>query len=301
MLKKFISKLSRRYGINTDQHGFSYTVEELVGMKENAAALSLHTGKIIDDSILRYKKSKTVFILGSGPSINKITESQWSEISRNDSIGFNFSIIHEFVPTYFFHQGSREIFEKVLSEELHRYLNVPIILRGSALAKGKFDPNKGIINLLKQHDLYYLCEYPISSRAEIDINLLIRYLDELGFMSHGHISKFVPKWRSTIGLMLMISYQMGYKNIVLCGVDMLNNDHFWDQGPYSKKASQYGLPRSGTIPITQFTNTGHSRNTVPEYIYTLSEWMEQRSGVKVTILSDKTILFPRIPLYMGET
>src|SRR5690625_2390488 len=43
----------------------------------------------------------TVFILGSGESINFLEAHKWKDISDNDSIGFNFWPIHEFIPTYF--------------------------------------------------------------------------------------------------------------------------------------------------------------------------------------------------------
>ena len=48
-----------------------------------------------------YKQSDTLFILGSGGSIATCSDKQWETIGKHDSIGFNFWLLHEFVPTYF--------------------------------------------------------------------------------------------------------------------------------------------------------------------------------------------------------
>ena len=41
---------------------------------------------------------KTAFILGSGASINNLSEGNWAEIRQNFSIGLNFSLLQDFVP-----------------------------------------------------------------------------------------------------------------------------------------------------------------------------------------------------------
>ena len=44
------------------------------------------------------KTSDTVFVLGSGWSINEITEQRWKVIGRHDTIALNFWLVHPFVP-----------------------------------------------------------------------------------------------------------------------------------------------------------------------------------------------------------
>jgi hypothetical protein len=62
------------------------------------------------------KTSDTVFILGSGWSINEIPDERWSAIARHESIGFNFWPVHPFVPCIF-------VFENLctgLQQDLYR-------------------------------------------------------------------------------------------------------------------------------------------------------------------------------------
>ena len=47
------------------------------------------------------KTSDTVFILGSGWSINEIPDNRWDIIGHHDTIGFNFWPVHPFVPRIF--------------------------------------------------------------------------------------------------------------------------------------------------------------------------------------------------------
>ena len=50
----------------------------------------------------RYKQSDTIFILGSGSSINHISPARWKAIAQHDTIGFNFWPFHAFVPKLYF-------------------------------------------------------------------------------------------------------------------------------------------------------------------------------------------------------
>ena len=49
----------------------------------------------------RFKRSDTLVVLGSGSSINRLDERALSFIRSNDSLGFNFWLLHDLVPTYY--------------------------------------------------------------------------------------------------------------------------------------------------------------------------------------------------------
>lgn len=281
-----------------DLHGFPYTVEELVGMWENSHwAVNNWHGKILNSEILNYKKSDTIFILGSGPSINDITKKQWNVIANNDSIGFNWWFVHDFVPTFYVFQSAHDQMLKILEDKYLSYKNVPFLIRGSAFARGSFDFSDKRFNLLKTSPVYFVNEYPISASCAIKPDLLYRYMDALGLMTYGEIAPFIPKWRGTLGLLISLAYQMGYKNIVLCGMDMHNADHFWDYPPYNSLKQKYDLPGVGHANIKTFTDTKTSPNTVPVYVYTLSQWMTEKNNVSVFIANQSTVLYPRIETY----
>lgn len=291
LLKERISKILPMI----DRHGFEGTVDTLVGMWENSRAAIQWHGEMLNEKILKYKKSETVFILGSGPSINSISHEEWKHIRQHDSVGFNFWMVHDFVPDFYMFQHRCESRLNILRDSYEKYKNIPFLIRGTELANGKFDYTDERLHLLQNNPLFYVNEYPIMPRCAIEPLLLYKYMEALGLMDFGRIADFVPKFRCTLGLLVPLSYQLGYKNIVLCGMDMQDNRHFWGDRSYSEVKKKYSLPEGAGI--TNFTDTRISPNTVPRYIYSLRDWMFEKSGVKIFIMKKKTILYPEIRLY----
>jgi len=301
-VKKVLNKLKKLLATKVDKHGFEYTVSELVNMHESSKTSSMWHGSNIDNGFLKYKKSDTLFLLGSGPSINKISDAQWSRIKQKDSIGFNFWLAHDFVPNLYMWQlpsdkVAADSLLNLLENKLSSYQNVPFIIRGSAFASGKFDTNDRRLSLLKSLDVFYLNEYPVHSSCAIDPILHYKYVEALGIFNYGQIGKFTPKWRGTLGLLISFAYQMGYQKIVLCGMDMMGSSHFWDTGTYLDVKKKYNLPGEGVSNIQTFTDESHSTNTVPKYVYTMRDWMKQKHGVELFIGNEQTVLYPELPVY----
>jgi hypothetical protein len=48
------------------------------------------------------KTSDTLFVFGSGPAVNDLSEAQWQHIGDHDSIGLNFAFLTRRPMTYFY-------------------------------------------------------------------------------------------------------------------------------------------------------------------------------------------------------
>ena len=296
-LRSYINSQIARGLPRRDLHGFEYTVKELLGLYDNSRVAAQWHGKAIDDDIIQYKTSDTIFLLGSGPSINDIAPAEWEHIGLHDSVGFNYWFAHDFVPTLYVFQYGSDSMLGILKDKYAQYQGVPFLIRGSAFAKGEFNYDDERLNLLKNSPVYYINEYPIAARCSLDIDLLFRYMEALGLMTFGHISRFIPKWRGTLGLLIMLAYQMGYRNIVLCGMDMQDSDHFWDYEPYPAIKQKYSLPDRGSANIRSFTDDSLSPNTVPRYVYSLRDWMKEKNGVSMFVINRRTVLYPELDVY----
>ena len=78
------------------------------------------------------KSSDKLFILAPGSSINNITKNEFQEISNHDSIGLNYFIFHEFVPTNYLietHDTARGYFDYVKCNNL-KFTKIPILYKG---------------------------------------------------------------------------------------------------------------------------------------------------------------------------
>lgn len=305
-LKSLTPQIGRRKRRFRDQQGFDYTISIANGGAKMAAKYSHWHGSILDSSIQRHKQSEVLFILGSGPSINLIKDSEWEHIRKHDSIGFNWWMAHDFIPSFYLLQfANSEALFKLIQARSSAYRHVPLILRGDSFADGSlFLDENPKFDFLKEHELFYLREYAISSRCAIDVNKLFQHLELLGMLTHGAIGSFVPKWRSTLGLLMSWGYQMGYKKLVLCGMDMHSNDHFWHNPMHKDMCQRYNLPgvesakkKNKGYGIMAFTDEAISPNTVPRYVTEFASWMKQRADVQTFVNSTQTILYPTLPVY----
>lgn len=299
MLKKIFSRAKKKEVQKYD--AFSYTISELNGIHNaNKKFIDMNFGKLLDDDFRSRKKSDTFFILGSGPSINDLTHEDFSIIQRNDSIGFNFWLVHKFTPTFFCLQhtqyGEGTLY-KLLKEKHADYKATPIIVRGSLLTTDPSFCEEMHLKYLLKNDVFFLNEYPIHSKFSGDIDKLIEYLENLGFFDFSNISKFTPKFRGTLGLLISLAYQMGYKNIILCGIDMKDSSHFYDSDTYTEIRKKYDLPRPGASNILTMQDQKYSMNTVKDYIVTLADFMNKKADVKVYVASEKSVLSESIPVW----
>ena len=57
---------------------------------------------------MKLKKSNTLVILGTNASINNIKPAVWEKISEYDTLAVNYWLYHEYVPTYFVFEYSRD-------------------------------------------------------------------------------------------------------------------------------------------------------------------------------------------------
>ena len=83
---------------------FQYTVQELNNIKSTSDRLSNIGVQPITDDFKKRKTSDTLFVLGSGPSINDLTADDWATIGTHNSVGFNWWMVHDFVPSFYLFQ-----------------------------------------------------------------------------------------------------------------------------------------------------------------------------------------------------
>src|SRR5687767_720284 len=68
-------------------------VESAIAFRRQA-----HRYRFLTEGELRAtRKSDTLFVFGSGASLNAVSASQWQEIGRHDTLGFNWFVRQEFV------------------------------------------------------------------------------------------------------------------------------------------------------------------------------------------------------------
>ena len=201
--------------------------------------------------LLQIKSSDTLFVLGSGPSINRISAERWKLIAAHDTVGFNWWLYHSFVPRFYFlevieKEVSPEAFEAYLTLASRRGVDyastVKIAMEFHRLGTQTLDhlPISFRKNLFAAHKI----EAP--ARNEEELARALRYLQCRGAFEVTGRFPCLLKYAASLTTMLVFALKLGYKRVVLCGIDFKTPDYFFqDRRFYSESWEPPGEGRIG--------------------------------------------------------
>lgn len=245
------------------------------------------------------RTSDTVFVLGSGASINEIPPFRWQALAAHDTIGFNFWPIHPFVPRIF-------VFENLLAsiqQDLYQALLGTLARRArdySGVVKIATEPHprshRQLLHELPsgfRENLYVGFTAPVVARDEEELASGIAYLRAQGIFSPGENVAWLFKYGGSVIAMLSLAVRMGYRRIVLCGIDLGRQEYFYqDRELYPDSAHWEFAPRKD-IHLT----TRRLPWMVPaqQVIYTFKRVVLDPAGIDLFVESRSSTLYPGVP------
>ena len=175
------------------------------------------------------RMDETLCVLAAGPNINSITSSQWAFIKASDSLGLNWFYLHDYTTTFY-------------QIELSPYNRDFVYQALAAKAKGFPLSSTCIFDVAS----LYTCDLDVEAMP-FTASLFCTPLrfsgfsqDQLRDLMHHHGSVGRHLFPTTLlhnagALSQAISFGlvMGYKRIVLFGVDLYSPGHFFDTGECS--------------------------------------------------------------------
>lgn len=192
---------------------------------------SLDVRKLADG----FDPTQTLFILGSGESIENFGKNHWDVVARHTSIGVNAWPLHSFVPDIY----AFEPFDPQSTDYVQLYSQV--------LHEPRFSEKTPVILLFRPHSVLDAERYSLMpkhlQRASLLYGRIVPQTHEKGNLfrdieavHHEHLSgrinqALVMDLGATIIRMVSLGYLMGYKNIVLVGVDLNGGQYFWQKNP----------------------------------------------------------------------
>jgi len=233
----------------------------------NMAVANIFTSPILDST-----RSKTLFILGSGWSINSLSDEKISHMERHESVGINFWFFHDFVPSLFsFDAGKVEDSEKPHLRESLTQLG-KLFSRPAVIEK---DPKVLYLRPF-QGDATLLVPIPktISAQAWVHgrANFISRTARSLEADIRDVLSRLIdrkllptvlPDNGSSVARLVFLGLAQGFRDIVLVGVDLDAKPHFWFAPSYVEKYGDYvrlfpkpdNQPHGTTLAINRPTDT----------------------------------------------
>lgn len=272
--------------------------KESARVVEAAALAGLPLLETLDLPGLR--TSNTLFILGSAWSINDISDERWQIIGRHDSVGINFWPAHPFVPRFFHFEDIAyeyqpvmyEAFQKLLRRRSEAYANtVKIITEVNAVAGRQtiFELPEGI-----KKNLYVGFSMPVVARSEEELRVGLRYMRSIGAFSPREKVAWLFKYGGSVIAMLTLGVIMGYKRIILCGVDLNKQDYFYQHRERYPECAGWEFVSRNDSHLT----TRRLPWLVPAQavVYLFKELVLDQEGIELYVENGASTLYPKVSL-----
>lgn len=181
------------------------------------------------------KTSDTVFVLGAGRSINRVDN--WEEIETNDSIGINFFLAHNFSPTFISielpnNPQQKEGLRRLVRSKPRSYWDKTYVLVKRPFWR------------VREVDLEFLKIFGLTTAnfnfvrtrcfgAKSIDNLLKSTTRDMAHVKKWGGPFFFGQGVASIETLCSMLVYLGYKKIVFVGVDLNNNDYFYESTEYN--------------------------------------------------------------------
>ncbi len=253
------------------------------------------------------KKSETLFVLGSGYSLNQISPEEWVEINKHDIFGFNFSFLNDdHIPTYYACEAMKpldvnnekrsfvgDIFYKTYKSKKNKYKNVVKILSDLEDSRKDHFENYG-------RDLYddnFFLVNTINGIADTENKFceMLKYYDSLGVFNEKEFQNELFKFRATLCMAISFGIKLGYKKIVLCGIDLNDPRYF-----YSDREKYPHLPEFRSSKDTAQHATILSNPlflAIDKVVYLMNELICKPRGISLYVQNEESALSSFLNVY----
>lgn len=252
-----------------------------------AARRSLGTYRGLDEPALRAtRRSDTVFVFGSGASLNDLRPDELAAISRYDTLGFNWFVHQDFVRCdYHLIRGipDTDLDTKVWRPQVEEYCRLiresPRFRDTVFLVQTGFRATNGnrIVGLRLLPEGARIFLWRTNTRA---VEPGGTFADGL---THGH---------STLQECINFAFLLGWREIVLVGVDLYDRRYFW-------------LPedeaRSVDVRRRAAAGDSHSRagSGMVVALGAWRRWLEAR-GVQLSVYNPRSLLAAELPVFRPD-
>lgn len=245
------------------------------------------------------RKSDKLFILGSGASINNLSLVEWEYIKKYDSVGFNFWLVHEFVPNFYVYEESyiterNEIFYQILNMKKEQYKNTPFLIKDVEL---KYTKLLNIPNDIKHNFYLASCLFlQGSSLKKQYFNRILLEVDKFLQKKNKNNIQFSFGRKASLSYLVFLAYLLGYKEIILCGVDLNNTDYFFDHDFYVNSLKPINA-KGAKHATNQINNSSDLDMTIAEILHGINTTLLEPKGIKLMVSNPNSALVSVMEVY----
>ena len=277
---------------------YSRLREESARAKRAATAVGLPLLETLD--LPKLRASDTLFILGSARSINDIPEERWEVIRRCDSVGMNFWIAHPFVPRFFqFEDIGREqqsemhdaflMLAKHRAKDYAETVKIVLEVRPTGGPQTLFELSETM-----KRNLYVGFSMPVVARNEQELRSGVEFMRSIGAFSSRGRRRWLFKYGGSVIAMMTLGVLMGYKRMVLCGVDLNQQEYFYQHRARYPEYADWEFASRNEIHLT----TRRLEWLVPaqQAVWLFKDIVLDPEGIELYVESSVSTLYPKVSL-----
>lgn len=250
--------------------------------------------------VMAKKKSETLYILGTGSSVNHYSPEQWQEIASADTMGLNDWIFHDFIPDMLMAEilHDMDYFPQCYYHDLEvvfdAYKKYQTLLIYKDGVHGKKNLSKLPESVRQDFVPLYNPTLPILKISQIAP--AIKKMSKI-LKNHNHLRKLmIFRKRATLFSAIELAWLMGYKKIVLCGIDLNHGNYFFDEDRAYYESKGFKLPvYTQHVGGHKTNNAEISEVTVSQLVKGLNETLLKPNGVELTVGSKESALASFLP------
>ena len=240
------------------------------------------------------RKSDTVFVFGSGYSLNDISHDEWRHFEAHDTFGFSGFIYEKWVRVdYHLIRGWVEVKAGMFNWRAHTQqfadiLNANVLFRDTIL-------------ILQGEYLAQFCNALIGYGYLRPGTRLFRYATARGTKTPTRrLGDGLCHTVGTLSDAVNFAYCLGWKNIVLVGVDLYDSRYFWLKSNETLNVDDVTgalIPAEISIRGRRFDQAHNTaRNGV---VQSMGEWrlVLERNGVRLSVYNPQSLLADVLPVY----
>lgn len=259
----------------------------------------------INLSELKKKKKEILFIIGGNKSLNDIDHNIWDKISKYDSLCFNYSVFHKFIPTYYeLEHGTDKNIHAYHKEMLQRrnldYKDTIFLIHSRHWRRG-FTP-KISPEFFPPSPNYFYFIYPN----------IVNCLPNRPFTKNDFRRSI--QYRGSLNLHLYFARLVGYKKIVLVGCEMDSAITFYHDLPEAQwifenesykgewkmkeapKEERYKMKYEGA-ELRKNLEGVPVKHSMIDTFKAINEFVFKHEGIELYVFDKRNLLYPDVPLF----
>jgi hypothetical protein len=252
-----------------------------------------HYPQLTEAEARRRRTSDTVFVFGSGYSLNDLDAADWEHIGRHDVFGFNAFYYQRWVPVHF------HLLRGGLYGELRwrRYAGEV----AETIAHSRF--YRDTVFVMPEEFLSDFANQLVGYRLLPPVSGLLRYRTARNGTSAptASLGEGLRHIAGTLSDAVNCAFCLGWTTIVLAGVDLYDSRYFWLPPDQTASVDLAGATVTGATVNALRGTRSHDRHhtTTNGVVELMAEWRRYFAdrGVRLSVYNPRSLLADVLPVY----